>query len=61
MVEFYDPVQDKTLSYHIDARLKRQWDKLKEGALQKKDEDRCYLVDGRERLSWQKSFYHATG
>ena len=49
MAEFYDPVQNITLSYHIDNNLKVKWDKLKDGRLAKTDEDRVYLVDGRER------------
>lgn len=41
--------KDKFLSYHIDKSLKHKWDKIKSGLLQKKDEDRTYIVDGRER------------
>jgi len=37
------------LTYHIEPRLKVKWDRLREGKLQHKDEDRCYIVDGRER------------
>ena len=37
------------LTYHIDPKIRVKWDKLREGKLQKKDEDRCYIVDGRER------------
>lgn len=50
MVEFYDPITNKKISYHIDKKIKLKWDKLKEGRLKKIDEDRCYLVDGRERV-----------
>lgn len=35
-------------SYHIDNRLKDKWDKIKGGILAKYDEDRVYMVDGRE-------------
>lgn len=49
MVHFYDPVQSIELSYHVDEHLKVKWDKLNDGRLIKKDEDRVYLVDGRER------------
>jgi len=37
----------KNLQYHIDPKIKVKWDTLREGKLQKKDEDRCYIVDGR--------------
>ena len=40
----------KFLSYHIDPKIKVKWDTLRQGKLQKKDEDRCYIVDGRERV-----------
>ena len=49
MVEFFDPITEKNMSYHIDKKLRTKWDKLRDGKLSKKDEDRCYLVDGRER------------
>lgn len=49
MVDFHDPIQNITLSYHIDKNLRKKWDKLRDGKLKKSDEDRCYLVDGRER------------
>lgn len=49
MVEFYDPVEKEQASYHIDKKLLTKWDKLKGGLLKKKDEDRVYIVDGRER------------
>jgi len=49
MVEFYDPVTKTTLSYYISKKLIKKWDKLKDGRLQLKDEDRVYIVDGRER------------
>lgn len=50
MVQFHDPIQNKELSYHIDPIIKTKWDKLKDGRLIKQDQDRVYLVDGRERL-----------
>lgn len=49
MVEFFDPVQNINLSYHIDNNIRIKWDKLKDGRLVKNDDDRVYLVDGRER------------
>ena len=36
-------------SYYMDDKLKQRWDKIKNGYLKKYDEDRCYVVDGRER------------
>lgn len=53
MVEFYDPIQKKDLSYHIPKELTRNWDKIKKGQMVKQDEDKVYIVDGRER--WGKS------
>lgn len=49
MVEFYDPVEKKNISYHIDKKLVVKWDALR-NTLIKKDEDRVYIVDGRERV-----------
>lgn len=49
MVEFYDPVRKEQISYHIDKKLQTRWDKLRGGLLEKQDEDRVYIVDGRER------------
>ncbi len=49
MVSFFDPIQNIELSYHIDKNLKDKWDKLTDGSWVKKDEDRVYIVDGRER------------
>lgn len=37
------------LQYHIEPKIKKKWDKLRGLKLQKKDEDRVYIVDGRER------------
>lgn len=48
MVEFYDPIAGKNISYHIAPVLLRQWNNLREGGLAKLNEDRHYLVDGRE-------------
>jgi len=42
-------VEVRGVSYHIDDRLKTIWDKLRDGKLIKNDEDRVYIVDGRER------------
>ncbi len=50
MVNFYDPIQKIELSYHLDKKLLEKWDKIREGKLIKKDEDRVYIVDGRERV-----------
>jgi len=36
-------------SYYINRRLKELWDNIKDGKLKKLDEDRVYVVDGRER------------
>jgi len=49
MVEFYDPVTDKNISYHIDKKLLVKWDRIRGGKLEKQDDDRVYIVDGRER------------
>ena len=49
MVEYIDPLTGKKVSYHIAKTLRRQWAKLKDGKLEKLDEDRIYIVDGRER------------
>ena len=35
--------------YNIPDRLKEKWDKIKDGKLKKKDSDRVFIVDGRER------------
>jgi hypothetical protein len=48
MVEFYDPLIDKNISYHIAPALLKIWSKLRDGGLEKLNEDRIYLVDGRE-------------
>lgn len=39
---------DKPGSYHLDDKLKARWDSLKNGKLAELDEDRIYIVDGRE-------------
>ncbi len=36
-------------SYYMHDKLKEKWDSIKDGKLAKKDEDRVYVVDGRER------------
>lgn len=36
-------------SYYMNKRLNALWNKLKDGQLAKKDDDRNYIVDGRER------------
>ncbi len=35
--------------YSIPERLKAKWDLIKDGKLSRKDDDRVYIVDGRER------------
>ena len=35
--------------YHIDRKLKNKWDDIKDGTLAKDDDDRVFIVDGRER------------
>lgn len=37
------------LSYYINKKLIKSWDKIRGGFLAGKDEDRVFLVDGRER------------
>jgi len=37
-------------TYHINNNLIKKWDYLKDGRLSKIDEDRVYIVDGRERV-----------
>ena len=49
MVEFYDPITKNIITYHIDSKLKKKWDLIRDGKLAELDEDRVYLVDGRER------------
>ena len=53
MVEFYDPIEKKNISYHIARELIEKWNRIKmrdgKSELIKKDDDRVYLVDGRER------------
>lgn len=41
-------VKVKGTGYHIGDNLKSKWDKLKDGKLTKHDEDRFYVIDGRE-------------
>ena len=36
-------------TYHIHNRLKSRWDEIKDGKLTKEDDDRVFIVDGRER------------
>ena len=48
MVEFYDPIAGKNISYHIAPVALKIWDKIRDGNLQMLNEDRIYLVDGRE-------------
>jgi arsenate reductase-like glutaredoxin family protein len=39
----------KGVTYHVDNRLANKWDKIKGGKLKLQDNDRVYVVDGRER------------
>jgi len=50
MVEFLDPIKNKNIFFHLDEKLKKKWDSLREGKLTELSEDRVYLVDGRERI-----------
>ncbi len=36
-------------SYYMNKHLKAMWDNIKDGKLKKLDEDRVYIIDGRER------------
>ena len=36
-------------TYHLNNRLKSRWDEIKDGKLTKEDDDRVFIVDGRER------------
>jgi hypothetical protein len=49
MVEFYDPLAKTNISFHIDTKLKKMWDNIRDGKLINSNEDRVYIVDGRER------------
>ena len=49
MVKFFDPITKEEITYYIAPNLLPQWDNLKDGKLQKQDEDRVYITDGRER------------
>lgn len=42
-------VEVRGASYDIHEKLKAKWDKLKDGYLAQRDEDRVFIVDGRER------------
>lgn len=50
MVEFIDKNTNEKISYYINKNLKVKWDKIRNKELVKKDEDRVYIVDGRERV-----------
>lgn len=41
-------VEVRGVSYHMDDGLKEKWDKIKDGAVAKYDEDRFYITDGEE-------------
>lgn len=55
MVEYYDALTGQTLSTFIDKKLIKIWNGIKDGELERKHEDRVYLVDGREGSG--KSFF----
>ena len=38
MVKFYDPLEKKEITYYISPMLLKNWDKLKDGKLKKKDD-----------------------
>lgn len=42
-------VNVRETSYYMNEKIKDKWDNLKDGKLTKNDEDRVYVVDGRER------------
>ena len=39
----------KITKYYIDNKLKAKWDKIKDGKLVAEDDDKVFIVDGRER------------
>ena len=47
MVEFYDPVEDKLIRYHLNSRLQNNLDKLNERRM-KGDRDYVWVIDGAE-------------
>jgi len=47
MVEFFDPITDKKISFHLTPRLQKNLDEIKE-KLQKKDKDHPIIIDGYE-------------
>lgn len=55
MVECFDAIADKAISISLDKKLIKIWDGIKDGKLEQKQEDRVYLVDGREGSG--KSFF----
>lgn len=55
MVEVIDAIANKSISISLDSKLIKIWDGIKDGKLEKKQEDRVYLVDGREGSG--KSFF----
>lgn len=42
-------VEVSGMTYHVDNNLYIKWNKIKDGKLKKMDNDRVYIVDGRER------------
>lgn len=38
------------VSYYMNPKIKSTWDRIKDGYLTEKDEDRVYVVDGKERI-----------
>lgn len=55
MVEVFDAATNKVISISLDSKLIKIWNGIKDGKLEKKQEDRVYLVDGREGSG--KSFF----
>jgi hypothetical protein len=49
MVEFIDKNTGQMIHIFIEKQLLEIWDKIREGKIVEKNQDRVYLVDGRER------------
>ncbi len=49
VVEVQDPKTKKIYEYYLDEKIKKQIDEKVKPSLEKKDEDYCILIDGRER------------
>ncbi len=49
-------------TFYVNKKVKSKWEKIKDGQLIKQDDDKVYLVDGRERsgkslFSFQQAYY----